>query len=103
MTSTPHPHPQGPEHVHTSCHLSWEGHLLLPAFEVVWGRRTAFFPSARTTRGAGMHAQVMCQEQQSYHPACSAVHMLEKLTIAPIAAGFSFCLFVTPLPLNFIF
>lgn len=54
--------PLGPKHVHASCHPSWEGHLLLLAFEVVLGGRIAFFPPARTARGARMHSQVTCQE-----------------------------------------
>lgn len=97
------PTPRGPEHVHTSCRPSWEGHLLLPAFEVVLGGRTAFFPPARTAHGARTHWQVTCRELWCHRPACWALHMLEKSTVAPIAAGFLFRLFVPPHPLNIIF
>lgn len=95
------PATRGPEHVHTSCHPSWEGHPL-PAFEVVLGEEQL-----------SSHQHVQCVEPDMltgyvagmtvYRPSRLDLHMLEKLTMAPIAAGFSFCLLVIPLPLNLFF
>lgn len=49
------PTPHSPKHVHASCCPSWEGRLLLLAFEVVLRGRMAFFSPARTERRAKMH------------------------------------------------